>query len=75
MGILLNHHDSEYLASNEDVLSTAAAVFANMNHDGQGFVIDNMEGEHDEFTDALKTQAERRITIMFRVSFVDHSMI
>ena len=70
MSIPLHHHDGEYLASNEDVSSTAAAISAN-----NGSIIDNMEGEHDEFTDALKTQAERRITIMFRVSFVDHSMI
>ena len=71
MGILLNHHDSGYLASDEDVSSTAAAISAN-----NGSIIDAMEGEHDEFMDALNTIGSNGwITIMFRVSFVDHSMI
>ena len=53
MGIPLHHHDIGYLASDEDVSSTAAAISAN-----NGSIIDDMEGEHDEFMDALKKTVE-----------------
>ena len=53
MRIPLHHHDIGYLASDEDDSSTAAAISAN-----DGSIIDAMEGEHDEFMDALKKTVE-----------------
>lgn len=58
MSIPLNHHDMRYFASNEDASSTAAAILANVNYDDNGIIIDNIEGEHNEFMDALKKTVE-----------------
>ena len=70
MSIPLHHHDIGYLASNEDASSTAAAISAN-----NGSIIDNMEGEHDEFMDALKnasrTADNHNVPGIIRRSFHD----